>query len=315
MSTAPRKYLVIVRVGDLSIHKEWLTPESDRNFDLFVSYYGDNPGRYADTCDLYEQRKGPKYIGLSEWMQELGERVFEYDAVWLPDDDIQTDATNISRMFDLFNEHKLMLAQPALTQNAFFQVTVQHIGYLLRYTDFVEAMVPIFSAEALRICLPTFSKSITGWGLEHVWAKLLDYPKRKLAILDAVPVKHTRPPGKGDLYDNIKKQYKIRNLAKTSSSLLREFNIVAPKPKDITFYDGIKLWDPSAEPYKAPVSEHRIQRVVRERRMKAKKKIPGARIKKIKRQKAPKPMRLLRKKPLRSRHRLGLNKKRKSLKR
>ncbi|WP_186445531.1 DUF707 domain-containing protein [Paenibacillus cremeus] len=237
------RYLVIARVGDGSLHREWLQPAEHKNFDLCLSYYGNEPGRYANECDYYVESKGPKFIKLHELIQSLGSLVFQYDAIWLPDDDISTNAYNISRMFQIFSEQNLQLAQPALTKHAFFQVTVRHIDYKLRYTKFVEVMVPIFSREALQICWPTFNKSLTGWGLEHVWAKLLGYPNKKMAIIDETPVKHTRPAGGGELYRNIEAEYGI-NVWQNTENLLNEYGIVAPPPHEITFYGGIKLWNP-----------------------------------------------------------------------
>lgn len=234
-----RQYLVMARVGDRSLHTEWIHPAEDRNFDLALSYYGDTPGRYAQECEFYTETKGSKWPKIYEWIESMGERIFEYDAVWFPDDDISTDPGNISHMFRLFQEHGLLLAQPALTANHYFKVTKLHKNYRLRYTNFVEIMVPVFSRDALKACWHTFDKSVTGWGMEHVWAKLLDYPYKKMAILDETPVRHTRPPGKGDLYENIKNQMKINIWSPKERNVWKEYGIVAPKPSEIGFYDGI----------------------------------------------------------------------------
>lgn len=242
-----KRNLIIARVGDRSLHREWLQPAEFKNFDLCLSYYGDKPDRYAHDGEYYFESKGTKWPKLYELMESLGDSILEYDAIWFPDDDISTNAQDIARMFDLFHEQELILAQPALSQNAFFQVTVRHIDYKLRYTHFVEVMVPIFSKEALRVCWPTFRNNLTGWGLEHVWAKLLNYPHKKIAILDETPVKHTRPPGQGDLYSNIRSQLNINILDNNETKMLEEYGIVAPEPSEIKHYDGIRLWDPIAE--------------------------------------------------------------------
>src|SRR2546423_553078 len=41
-----RRNLVIVRAGDTSLHENWLAGPVDRNWDLIVSYYGDDPERF-----------------------------------------------------------------------------------------------------------------------------------------------------------------------------------------------------------------------------------------------------------------------------
>lgn len=218
-----RKYLVIVRAGDFSLHEQWLQPVEHKNFDIFVSYYGDQSGRFADRCDRYEERKGTKFAGVLQWVQELGKQIHRYDAVWLPDDDIVTDAYNIHRMFKLFADNQLHLAHPAMTKNASQQATIKHIDYLLRYTPYVEAIAPVFSRDALQKCLHTFGSNDIQ-GIERIWPKLLETEHKKIAILDAAAVKRTRPQGLGEQYVD-----------------------ASPGPEQMAYADGIKVWDPIAD--------------------------------------------------------------------
>jgi hypothetical protein len=137
-----------------------------------------------------------------------------------------------------------MLAQPALMPDSFYlwPVTVKHFKYNLRYTKFVETMVPIFSPEALRICLSTFNKNISGWGLDFIWPKLLGYPKKKIAVLDITPVRHTRRHGGGDLYKNIKSHYKINVYANNELAILDKYgvdNSWVVNHGSIRYYGGI----------------------------------------------------------------------------
>lgn len=196
-----RRYLVIARVGDESLHKQWLYPHSFKNFDLYISYYGNMPGRFKQDCEFYSETKGPRWPIYKKIIDELGERIYEYDAVWFPADDISTDAYTINQMFHIFKRLQLWLAQPALTKDSYrsWNITVRNEDYIVRYTHFVEIMVPIFSPSALRTCIPTFDSSYSGWGIDFLWPKLLGYPDNKIAVIDAVPVRHTRPVGKGDL--------------------------------------------------------------------------------------------------------------------
>ena len=72
----------------------------------------------------------------------------------------------------------------------------------MRYGRFVEVMAPIFSREALEVCKPTFVESRSGWGLDWVWPALCrDAVLDRIAVIDATPVRHTRPVG-GELYRN-----------------------------------------------------------------------------------------------------------------
>ena len=52
-------------------------------------------------------------------------------------------------------------------------------------------MMPVFSHEGLRRLEGTFVESQSGWGLDYVWASLLDY--RRMGVVDAVLAGHRRP--------------------------------------------------------------------------------------------------------------------------
>lgn len=199
-----RRNLVIVRAGDNSVHPGWLV-DAERNFDVFVSYFGNQPDRYADGVEFHENRKGMKWPVLGELLQARPELVERYQYFWFPDDDIVTDTATINRMFDFAAAYRLALAQPALTRNSYFTwpLVLQDARYQLRYTRFVEVMVPVLDRAALRTCLPSFTESSSGWGLDSLWPALLaGRGEEAIAIIDAVAVYHSRPVGGGELYKN-----------------------------------------------------------------------------------------------------------------
>jgi hypothetical protein len=201
---AKRRFLVMARVGDKSLHQEWLLG-AERSFDLYLSYYGATKGRYAGDADYWRERKGPKWPILHEHIIEDSAIVAGYEAVWFPDDDLSVDAAGINRMFALFTENGLALAQPALTKDSYFshECLLQDDACVLRYVNFVEVMAPVLSASSLDLLGRTFGQSPSGWGLDHVWPTLLraSDAEAKVAIIDAAPVRHTRPVG-GELYQN-----------------------------------------------------------------------------------------------------------------
>jgi hypothetical protein len=69
------RFLIIARVGDHSLHQEWLKPAKFKNFDLCLSYYGDYRGRYKNDCDIYFESKGAKWPKIKEVVQKLGKRI------------------------------------------------------------------------------------------------------------------------------------------------------------------------------------------------------------------------------------------------
>ena len=193
---AERRNLVIVRAGDASLHEQWLNGGAERNWDLIVNYFGDDPQRYRQDDVQRIDSKGPKWPALHALIQEHSQDVLRYDRVWLPDDDLRATGAGIDALFDIMEKHALALAQPALTPDSHLGhlITLRNRSFHLRFTNFVEIMAPCFSRDFLKKTLPSFNENLSGWGLDFYWPTLiLDWAR--IAIIDAVTVCHTRPVG------------------------------------------------------------------------------------------------------------------------
>jgi predicted O-methyltransferase YrrM len=240
-----RPNLVVVRAGDGSLHRAWrrnLEP-AQRNWDLCVSYFGDAPLHDARDCEILHVRKGNKWEPLWE-LFEAGVFV-DYEYVWLPDDDLDTDWATINKLFRVAKAVGLELAQPALTPDSFIAhpIVRQVPGALLRFTNFVEPMAPLFSQSALAKCATTFRGNKSAWGVDYAWTAILGRPENKIAIIDAVPVKHTRPGGQaydvdsaaGEMKANLEKYgaaYEAHEIARVPLDVLGQRGIVAAPPSD-----------------------------------------------------------------------------------
>lgn len=202
-NNSKNKNLIILRAGDASLHSTWISG-AKCNFDIYISYYGNTENKYQGDATFYEMRKGPKWPIIGKIFQENPELAKSYDAFWFPDDDLDATPATINQMFDYFHAFKLDLAQPALTRDSYYswEVLLQQHEYILRFSKFVEVMAPIFNATSLQACVETFSESQSGWGLDWLWPELCGRGRKTaIAIIDATPVKHTRPLG-GNLYKN-----------------------------------------------------------------------------------------------------------------
>jgi hypothetical protein len=191
------KNLIICGVGDCSLHPYWIRDVAWKNFDLFLIYYGDQKGMWEGDAEHYVAQKGTKYELLSSVAKEYGNLINAYDTIWLPDDDILTDTKTINRMFNLFAEKHLKIAQPALDRESHVNVplTRKMPFSILRYTRCLEIMVPIFSIDAFNLCKWTLIESKAAWGIDWLWIQLVNGNQKdtdKVAILDATPVTHTR---------------------------------------------------------------------------------------------------------------------------
>lgn len=150
-------------------------------------------------------QKGYKYDSVDRMLQTWP-WIYDYTYIWLCDDDIMTSWSNIQRMFDLMEEYSLDLAQPALSKDSYsmHDICCVRPEYILRYTNFVEVMVPVLSSATLRKCQQTMKLSPSGIQIDWIWPKLLGNPRHSIAILDDVPVHHTRECGTSTMWDKIR---------------------------------------------------------------------------------------------------------------
>jgi hypothetical protein len=195
MPKPDRRFLVMVRAGDRSLHRRWLMG-GKRTWDLIVSWYGNEP--YVPVADeRVIPRKGWKLDILADHFVAEPELLKGYDYVWLPDDDLDIDADGINLLFEVSERYGLEVSQPGLTADSYFSFihTLRSQSFLLRYTDFVESMAPCFSSAALERALPYFAQVPSGWGLGQIWPRLEEDNYKRAAIIDLVHVRHTRPVG------------------------------------------------------------------------------------------------------------------------
>ncbi|MDO1580721.1 hypothetical protein [Rhizobium oryzicola] len=167
---------------------------------MIVSYYSEEayaahvaqPGVQAVLV------KGGKWDGLYKTLTAEGIDLSAYDYIWLPDDDIDTNGEAIETIFGMAYEHGLTVCQPSLTPQSYFShfLLIQCAAFRLRYTNYIEIMVPCLSREVLLRALPLFKNTMSGFGLDYIWCRWPESGAFRCAILDEVAVFHTRPVGK-----------------------------------------------------------------------------------------------------------------------
>ncbi len=168
------------------------------------TYYGDHPGKWKEGADFYDHTKGLKYPWFDGFLKS-DPWILDYDAVWLADDDLEGGTATLADAFDLFHSTGLWLGQPSLTYGSLVshEMMKRKRGLLLRYVGFVEEQMPIFSKDCLRRLKHTMGETKSGWGLGIAWAQILGYPKDKMAVIDAAPMKHLRPLSTSDMYTKV----------------------------------------------------------------------------------------------------------------
>ena len=110
------------------------------------------------------------------------------------DDDLEISTRDLNRLFRIGEACGLALWQAALSSRGYWtwRHLLQRADSIARIVPMVEIMMPVFSAEALRTCWPTFLENYSAWGLDSaLWPSLL--AGKPLAVVDAVTVRHNRP--------------------------------------------------------------------------------------------------------------------------
>ncbi len=202
-----RKYLIVVRAGNASLHPTWLQGSEQRSWDLLVHSYGSEcPWTSQQGVEVIRavgsDIQGPKMRAIHSLYTQKRYLFLSYDYICFADDDLAASPETFNRMFLLCEHYGLELAQPALTHDSHmgnWGITMENTSFLLRYTNFVEVMCPVFSRAFLDLCAPTFNENLSGYGLDLLWSSWVSSPW-KIAILDACPVRHTRASFSGHLY-------------------------------------------------------------------------------------------------------------------
>ena len=183
-----RRYLLFSSVdSSRSAHDLWLK-DDQRNFDVVLYVYrGDIDDR---RVDFKKNRRGFKFENFYEFSRNAD--VSRYDAVWIVDDDIRISTEDINALFELFITYRLQIGQPAYSPGSFtpLELCFADDRYHMRYSNFCENGVVLFSSHALQKCLPVMQDIKTGWSSEYLFYKLIGSPERGVGIIDDVTCFH-----------------------------------------------------------------------------------------------------------------------------
>jgi hypothetical protein len=222
-----RPNLVVVPANSKSLHPRWFEKIDDasRNWDLCIGYYGAEAPEVSNSPYEYLAHlpKTKKFKIIYDLFHE-GSPLWNYERIWLPDDDLLCDGEDINKMFHLSNKYTLDLAQPSLKagpgSHPNHPLTVQKSNSVVRFENFVEIMCPVFSRRALQICIDSMKDVESGYGLDHLWPSFLGRPATRMGIIDAVGLVHTRPIGAS---------YDVRSAIAEQASLWQSYGFTYAK--------------------------------------------------------------------------------------
>ena len=186
-----KKNAVFVAAGKDSLHRQLLKGEAD--FDLHLLIYDDSYNKYCNDSDFICADAGYKMDMTYRYLHRHPELIEKYEYFFLMDDDIEMSTEEVNKLFRMMRKYNLKIAQPSLVMSYYtYEHTLHNPLCILRYTNFVEMMVPCFSREALIKVLPTFEKKVRGCGIEFHWPILINTNHQDMAILDEICATHIR---------------------------------------------------------------------------------------------------------------------------
>jgi hypothetical protein len=211
--------------------------DTDRH--IHFSVYGENREDHPPNAHFYN---GGKWAGIFDFFLAQPSLIDQHDYFWFPDDDIEADAETIDDFLTIALNQDFDLAQPALTHDSYFAdpLTLAHPSFEFRRTNFVELMMPLFSREILLRALPLFEGRHAALGMDLFWHHLSIDPARKVAIIDAAPMRHTRPRGKHLNNRMAQQQLNIQDEKRTT---MKALSISRPWPvvRSARLLDGREL--------------------------------------------------------------------------
>jgi hypothetical protein len=193
------KNLIISPTGNNSLVKEWM--KGDNNFDIVLLCYENiNDNKFFQNLTPHVfYGKGEKWHLIKSFAQENMDFIQQYQYIWCPDDDVSISTSKINELFLLAQSYDLWLCQPSMIGYISHEITKPIKNNILRYTNFVEILAPLFNINSFIKLKDTFNLIYSGWGYDWLWPYLLGEPKDKVAIIDNIIMEHTKPVGENYL--------------------------------------------------------------------------------------------------------------------
>ena len=187
------KTIIIMRCAPNSHHE--FAGLAGEGITFLPSFYGEKAPDKPEGADYFHYFKGGKWSGIYDLFKTYPELLDAFDYYWFVDDDILAKPETARRFFRIVEENRFELAQPALTTDSYWahRITIQNKGFLYRNSNLVELMMPIMQQDFLKRVLPLFKNRDAAMGLDFMWHQLTSNPARDVAIIDATPMRHSRP--------------------------------------------------------------------------------------------------------------------------
>ena len=168
-----KKNLIFSSIGDVAQLPNWIG--SDQNYDIWITYYGDDENKYnhyKQYAQFIKKSKGSKFQNFNLIWKDFHSELNKYERFFILDDDIIFDSyKDINKMFNFARDESTWICGPTFKPLGKIShvLTQTDKSASFRYVNFVEVNTPLFSIFAIYKFMKHYDKSLIGWGLDFYY--------------------------------------------------------------------------------------------------------------------------------------------------
>jgi len=188
-----KENLIFSSIGDVAQLPNWIG--SDQNYDIWITYYGDDENKYnhyKQYAQFIKKSKGSKFQNFNLIWKDFHSELNKYERFFILDDDIIFDSyKDINKMFNFARDESTWICGPTFKPLGKIShvLTQTDKSASFRYVNFVEVNTPLFSNFAINKFMKHYDKSLIGWGLDFYYIQILGHAaKNRYALFDEVSV-------------------------------------------------------------------------------------------------------------------------------
>lgn len=205
-------------------------PERGEALDRVISQLAES--RHTVITSTVRMKEIGKFENVQVAVEAASAPLSSFDWLVITDDDIELPRNFLDIYLALAAETDLVLSQPAHRFGSYttYDVTQRRIGSLVRRTGFVEiGPLTIVRRDGFDALLP-FPPSRWCYGIDVLWADTARRRGWTIGVVDAVPIRHTKPVGGGYSLDTARSEG--RDLLERYGIELNRRDLLADLPQD-----------------------------------------------------------------------------------
>lgn len=185
------KNLIFISAGDRETFATFSANILANDFDLAIFNYGSEVDHSLFSASkLFATGKGTKFNALREIYRRNKFFFYQYESIWVCDDDLIIEKGDCRLLPLLVNNFGLKVVSPSHSikgKNSHAIMLPVQANIFFRYVNFVEMGWPIFKTKYLCEFLDKYDGSLDGWGIDWWYLNFFQANLRPVAgIIDSI---------------------------------------------------------------------------------------------------------------------------------